>query len=70
MFCVGHPDLFPAGDIALRKAVAHGLALAEIPEIKALYRLAERWAPWRSIAARLFWAYYARRMGRDALPMV
>lgn len=70
MFAAGHPDLFPAGDVALRKAVAHGLALPAVPEIKALYRLSERWAPWRSVAARLFWAYYARQMGRDVLPAV
>ena len=68
MFCAGHPDLFPAGDIALRKAVAHGLGL-ETPEIPALYRLSERWAPWRSVAARLFWAYYAQRVGREATPL-
>ncbi|MCX8999959.1 DNA-3-methyladenine glycosylase [Rhizobiaceae bacterium BDR2-2] len=70
MFCAGHPDLFPAGDVALRRAVAHGLGLPEAPEIKALYRFSERWAPLRSVAARLFWAYYARRMGRDVLPAV
>lgn len=69
MFCAGHPDLFPAGDVALRRAVAHAFCLAEAPEIPALYRLSRRWAPWRSVAARLFWAYYARRMGRDALPV-
>lgn len=70
MFCTGHPDLFPAGDVALRKAVAHALALPEVPDIPALYRLSGRWSPWRSVAARLFWAYYARRMGRDVLPAV
>lgn len=68
MFAAGHPDLFPAGDVALRKAVAHGLGLQAVPEIKALYHLSERWAPWRSVAARLFWAYYARCMRRDVLP--
>lgn len=68
MFCGGHADLFPAGDVALRKAVAHGLGLADVPDVRALYRLSARWSPWRSVAARLFWAYYARHMGRDALP--
>lgn len=69
MFCAGHADLFPAGDMALRKAVAQGLCLPQVPDIKALYRISERWAPWRSVAARLFWAYYARRMGRDLVPV-
>lgn len=69
MFSAGHADLFPAGDVALRKAVAQGLGLPQVPDIKALYRISERWAPWRSVAARLFWAYYARRMGRDLVPV-
>lgn len=68
MFAVGHADIFPAGDVALRKAVAHGLRLAQTPSIRALGAHAVRWSPWRAVAARLFWAYYACRMGRDGLP--
>ena len=36
MFCAGHPDMFPAGDLALHKAVHHGLGLDERPTIKQL----------------------------------
>lgn len=69
MFCAGHADLFPAGDMALRKAVAQGLCLPQVPDIGTLYRLSARWAPWRSVAARLFWAYHARQRGRDLVPV-
>ena len=34
-----------------------------------LHRLSARWAPWRSVAARLFWAYHARQRGRDLVPV-
>ena len=60
LFCAGHPDVFPAGDLALQSAVQHGLRLRQRPDEKKLRKLAERWAPWRGVAARLFWAYYRR----------
>jgi DNA-3-methyladenine glycosylase II len=58
MFCAGHPDIFPAGDLALQKAVAHAFALGERPVGKALSAIAEPWAPYRHTAALLFWGYY------------
>lgn len=70
MFCCGHPDLFPARDVALQNAVQHAFGLAERPGEKALYEIAEAWSPWRATAARLFWAYYAAtRGGRDSTPI-
>lgn len=67
MFCLGHADLFPAGDVALRAAVGRGLALDARPDIRETTKIALRWQPWRSVAARLFWAYYATDAGRDAI---
>jgi DNA-3-methyladenine glycosylase II len=61
LFCVGHADIFPAGDLALQGAVEHGLSLDKRPREKALRALAEGWSPWRGVAARLFWAYYRAR---------
>lgn len=68
LFCTGHPDIFPARDVALQSAVGHALAIAPRPGERDLGRLAESWAPWRGVAARLFWAYYRRMHGRDAAP--
>ena len=68
LFCLGHVDIFPAGDLALQRAVQHGLGLEERPNEKALRALAERWAPWRGVAARLFWAYYRARRDGAAEP--
>jgi DNA-3-methyladenine glycosylase II len=58
LFCVGHPDIFPAGDLALQVGVQQGLRMRSRPDEKKLRKIAETWTPWRGIAARLFWAYY------------
>jgi len=68
LFCVGHPDIFPAGDLALQAAVQQGLRMRKRPEEKKLRAIAEKWTPWRGIAARLFWAYY--RVRRTAAKVV
>jgi DNA-3-methyladenine glycosylase II len=59
MFCAGHPDVFPAGDLALLKAVQHGLGLDARPSIKEMVTMATAWAPHSSAAALLFWRYFA-----------
>jgi DNA-3-methyladenine glycosylase II len=58
LFCVGHPDIFPAGDLALKKAVRDGFGLGELPETKALIDIAAPWSPHRGAAALLFWRYF------------
>lgn len=65
MFCAGHADIFPVGDVALQNAVAHGLGLEVRQKGAALASEAAMWSPWRSVAARLFWAYYSRQMRRE-----
>ncbi len=68
LFCAGHPDVFPAGDLALRAAVGDALALPDRPSEKAVRDIAGAWHPWRGVAARLFWAFYAaRRAGREGV---
>ncbi len=69
MFCGGHVDIFPTGDVALQAAVAHALEMGARPTARQLGGLALSWSPWRSVAARIFWAYYAAINRRDALPI-
>jgi DNA-3-methyladenine glycosylase II len=64
----GHADVFPSGDVALQGAVAHAFALDQRPDAKRLAKIAESWAPWRAVAARLFWAYWREMRGADAAP--
>lgn len=67
MFCAGHPDIFPAGDLALQKAVAHAFGLDERLSIKELIAIAEAWAPHRHAAALLFWRYYAAMRDKEGI---
>lgn len=70
LFCVGHADIFPAGDLALREAVRAAFSLEARPDIARVDAMARAWRPWRGVAARLFWAYYRTlRQGRDVLPL-
>jgi DNA-3-methyladenine glycosylase II len=68
LFSAGHPDVFPARDVALQAAVGHAFGLESRPGEKALIALAESWTPWRGVASRLFWAYYREWKGREAAP--
>jgi DNA-3-methyladenine glycosylase II len=69
MFCCGHVDLFPAGDVALQAAIGTAFDMEARPTAKQVAALAVEWTPWRSVAARLFWAFYAVCTARDALPV-
>lgn len=69
MFCCGHPDFFPAGDIALRTAAGHAIFDGDQPDEKILRAYSERWSPYRSIAARLLWRHYALLKNRDTNPL-
>ena len=68
LFAAGHPDVFPAGDLALQIAAQDAFALPQRPDARALRAIAESWAPWRAVAARLLWAHYREMRGRDATP--
>ncbi len=69
LFCLGHPDVFPAGDLALRLAVADAFGLEPPVAVDDLAAMAECWSPWRSVAATLFWGYYSARRAKKALPL-
>jgi len=64
--CAGHADVFPAGDVALQVAVQMAFDLQKRPTALELAVMAESWMPWRSVAARLFWAFYREVKGREA----
>jgi DNA-3-methyladenine glycosylase II len=70
LFCAGHPDIFAAGDLAIREAVRQAYNMSERPNEKDLRAFAAKWAPYRGIASRLFWAYYAMLKGKEkGLPL-
>ena len=59
MFCLGRPDILPAGDLALREAAGMVKRKRKRPDETQLRRMGQAWRPWRSVAARLLWHYYA-----------
>jgi DNA-3-methyladenine glycosylase II len=58
LFCLGRSDAFAAGDLALQIAARAAMGLEARPSTDELFAIAERWRPWRGVAAHLLWAYY------------
>lgn len=59
VFCLGAQDAFAPGDLALQEALRIAMQCESRPSPNELLAFAERWKPWRSVAARLLWSYYA-----------
>ena len=58
MFSLGRADVFAPGDLALQEGARMLYDLPDRPREAALRQMATRWSPWRSVAARMLWAYY------------
>jgi DNA-3-methyladenine glycosylase II len=69
LFCLGHADAWPAGDLALQEATKLLLALKSRPTSKEMGPLAERWRPWRGAAAYMLWTHYRVTKQRDGTPI-
>lgn len=67
MFSLGRADVFAPGDLALQEAARMLFQLDERPKEKAMREMAEDWSPWRSVAARLLWAYYKVAKDREGI---
>ena len=67
LFCLGHGDAWPAGDLAVQEAIKIGLGLKERPSEKQMAPLAEPWRPMRGAAAHLWWSYYRAVKKREGV---
>lgn len=67
MFSLGRADVFAPGDLALQEAARLLFGLDARPSERALRAMAADWSPWRSIAARLLWAYYRVAKEREGI---
>ncbi len=67
MFSLGRADVFAPGDLALQEAARLLFALPARPSERALREMAEAWAPWRAVAARILWAYYRVAKEREGI---
>ena len=60
-------EVFAPGDLALQESARRLFGLEERPSEKAFRTMADSWSPWRSVAARLLWAYYRVDKGREGI---
>jgi len=63
LMCLGRPDVWPVGDLALQVAMQTIKGLTQRPTVVEMETLAEGWRPWRAVAARLLWHHYLRERG-------
>ncbi|UWQ30555.1 DNA-3-methyladenine glycosylase 2 family protein [Leisingera sp. M523] len=67
MFSLGRADVFAHGDLALQEAARVLFDLPARPKDRELRQMAEDWSPWRSVAARILWAYYRVAKDREGI---
>lgn len=67
MFSLGRADVFAPGDLALQESARILFDMESRPTEKQLRQMAEAWSPWRSVAARLLWAYYHVAKDREGI---
>ena len=67
MFALGRADVFAPGDLALQEGARILFDLPERPKDRALREMAAAWSPWRSVAARVLWAYYHVEKNREGI---
>jgi DNA-3-methyladenine glycosylase II len=72
LFCEGRVDIWPSGDVALLGAYdaarqSGPQARVRRPEMKQFDAKAQKWAPYRGVAAHILWTYYAYIRGRTPI---
>ena len=67
MFALGRADVFAAGDLALQEGAKVLFGLENRPTERELRAMAQVWSPWRSVAARILWAYYHVAKSREGI---
>ena len=55
IFSLGRMDVFPVGDLGLRKGVQMAFSLKELPKPKETEKFGNGWRPYRSIATWYLW---------------
>jgi len=67
LFCEGRIDIWPPGDVALLGAYGAARKRGPRPEMKQFDAKAQKWAPYRGVAAHILWTYYAHIRGRTPI---
>ena len=67
IFALGRADVFAVDVLALAEGARMLFDLPERPKRKEFNALSAGWSPWRAVAARGLWAYYAYRKQREGV---
>ena len=67
LMALRRPDIWPSGDVALITAATQIKQLTTRPNSEELLQLAERWRPFRAVAARMLWQHYLNQRLRRTL---
>jgi 3-methyladenine DNA glycosylase/8-oxoguanine DNA glycosylase len=55
LFRLGRPDVFPLGDLGVRKGFQRAFGMRRLPSPVTMERRAARWRPYRSVASWYLW---------------
>jgi DNA-3-methyladenine glycosylase II len=64
LMALRRPDVWPPGDLGLHKSMAEVRRLRAVPSSEEAAAFAQRWRPWRAVAARLLWHSYLSRRAK------
>lgn len=67
IIALGRADVFAVDDLALAEAARLLFDLPARPKRREFHEMALRWSPWRAVAARGLWAYYAHLKQREGV---
>ena len=65
MFSLGHANVFPSGDLALKESIKVLFNFQVRPTEKEVVKISENWNPWKSLAAHLLWDHYRKIKKKD-----
>ena len=58
IFFLGRLDVFPVGDLGIRKAIQRLYGYKKMPAVVTMHRHARKWAPYRTIGSWYLWHSY------------
>lgn len=67
LFCEGRIDIWPMRDVALLGAYNAGRLRGRDLDMATLDERAQKWRPYRGVAAHILWTYYAHIRGRTPI---
>jgi DNA-3-methyladenine glycosylase II len=70
LMALRRPDVWPTGDLALHRSLQRTCRLPRLPSVEEAATRAQRWRPWRAVAARILWHAYLSERAHPAAPPV